>query len=62
MSRGEGPVLGVVSHGLPPGTSGYLMDHPRVAYLFDPQGKPIELLPVDSSAEAVMAELRKWVS
>ena len=46
----------------PPGASGYLMDHPRVAYLFDPQGKPIELLPVDSSAEAVMAELRKWVS
>jgi protein SCO1/2 len=38
------------------------MDHPRVAYLFDPQGKPIELLPVDSSAEAVVAELRKWVS
>ena len=46
----------------PPGTSGYLMDHPRVAYLFDSQGKPIELLPVDSNAEAVVAKLRKWVS
>lgn len=46
----------------PAGTSGYLMDHPRVAYLFDPQGKPIELLPVDANAEAVTAELRKWVS
>jgi len=46
----------------PAGASGYLMDHPRVAYLFDPQGKPIEMLPVDANAEAVVTELRKWVS
>lgn len=45
----------------PAGASGYLMDHPRVAYLFDPEGKPIELLPVDANAEAVEAELEKWV-
>ena len=45
----------------PKGTTGYLMDHPRVAYLFDPQGKPIELLPVDANADAVEAELEKWV-
>jgi len=45
----------------PKGASGYLMDHPRVAYLFDPQGKPIELLPVDANADAVEADLEKWV-
>ena len=36
---------------------GYLMDHTRFAYLMDPQGKPIEALPVDKSAEAVAADL-----
>jgi protein SCO1/2 len=45
----------------PPGTSGYLMDHMRTAILFDPDGKPIELLPVDENAEAVAADLQKWV-
>jgi len=45
----------------PAGTSGYLMDHPRVAYLFDPDGKPIEMLPVDANADAVLADLEKWV-
>jgi protein SCO1 len=44
-----------------PGTSGYLMDHPRIAVLLGPDGKPIELLPVDADADAVAAELRKWV-
>jgi len=43
------------------GTTGYLMDHPRVAYLFDPEGKPIEMLPVDANADAVEADLEKWV-
>ncbi|MEQ1542159.1 MAG: SCO family protein [Novosphingobium sp.] len=36
---------------------GYLMDHSRAAYLFDPQGQPIESLPVDKNAEAVAADL-----
>jgi len=45
----------------PAGASGYLMDHPRIAILFGPDGKPIEFLPVDSSADAVVAELEKWV-
>jgi protein SCO1/2 len=43
------------------GSSGYLMDHPRVAILLGPDGKPIELLPVDADADAVVAELEKWV-
>lgn len=45
----------------PQGATGYLMDHPRVAYLFDPDGKPIEMLPVDANADAVEADLEKWV-
>lgn len=45
----------------PEGVSGYLMDHPRIAILLGPDGKPIALLPVDANADAVAAELRKWV-
>lgn len=41
---------------------GYLMDHSRAAYLMGPQGEPIALLPVETSGEAVAAELAKWVS
>jgi protein SCO1 len=38
-------------------TGGYLMDHSRFAYLMDPQGRPVEGLPVDQGAEAVAADL-----
>lgn len=44
------------------GGGGYLMDHSRSAFLMGRQGEPIVLLPVDQSAEAVAAELDKWVS
>ncbi|HKT85419.1 MAG TPA: SCO family protein [Novosphingobium sp.] len=40
---------------------GYLMDHSRIAYLMDPNGKPVAMLPVDKSPDAVAAELAKWV-
>ncbi|WP_232730200.1 SCO family protein [Novosphingobium kunmingense] len=36
---------------------GYLMDHSRAAYLFDPQGAPLATLPIDKSADAVAADL-----
>jgi len=39
----------------------YLMDHSRAAYLMDPDGKPVALLPVDENGPAVAAELEKWV-
>jgi protein SCO1/2 len=45
-------------------SGGYLMDHSRIAYLMDPQGNPIAMLPVDkgpAAPEAVAAELAKWV-
>jgi protein SCO1 len=41
---------------------GYLMDHSRVAYLMDQDGKPVAMLPVDKDDQAVAAELAKWVS
>ncbi|MDE8653147.1 SCO family protein [Novosphingobium album (ex Liu et al. 2023)] len=46
-------------------TGGYLMDHSRIAYLMDPEGKPLAMLPVDKGVAdkgaAVAAELEKWV-
>lgn len=41
---------------------GYLVDHSAVVYLFGPQGEPLATLPVDQGADAVGAELAKWVS
>lgn len=41
---------------------GYLVDHSAVVYLFGPQGEPLATLPVDKGADAVAAELAKWVS
>jgi protein SCO1/2 len=40
---------------------GYLMDHARVAYLMDPEGKPLALLPQDGKPDAIAAELKRWV-
>lgn len=42
-------------------SGGYLMDHSRIAYLMDPDGKPLAMLPVDKDGAAVAAELEKWV-
>lgn len=39
----------------------YDMDHSRQAYLLDPDGKPLALLPQDESPQAVAAELANWV-
>lgn len=41
--------------------AGYLMDHSTVTYLFGPDGSPVTTLPTDQGAEAVAAELAKWV-
>ncbi len=40
---------------------GYNVNHSRVAELIGPDGKPIALLPWDKGAEAVAAELERWV-
>ena len=41
---------------------GYLMDHSRIAYLMDRDGKPISMLPLDQGPKAVAAELEKWTT
>ncbi|HYW16050.1 MAG TPA: SCO family protein [Allosphingosinicella sp.] len=40
---------------------GYNVDHSRLAELIGPDGKPIALLPYEKGAEAVAAELERWV-
>ncbi|WP_338242959.1 SCO family protein [Aurantiacibacter hainanensis] len=45
----------------PDAEADYLMDHSRTGYLVDPEGEPMALIPVEESAEAVAAELEKWV-
>jgi protein SCO1 len=44
-----------------PGAEDYLMDHSRAAMLFGPQGEPIAVVPHDQGADAVAAELARWV-
>lgn len=44
-----------------PGGS-YLMNHSNIVYLFSPEGEPLATLPTRDGADAVAAELAKWVS
>lgn len=52
-----------VAFSVPPGQprDNYLVDHSRVAYLMDPDNRPVALLPQDGPPEGVAAELEKWV-
>jgi protein SCO1/2 len=40
---------------------GYMVDHSRVAYLMDPQGRPLALLPQEKSPQAIATEMKRWV-
>jgi protein SCO1 len=51
-----------IKRGAPQPGGGYLVDHSRAAYLMDPEGKPLALLPADKGAAEVAAELAKWVT
>jgi protein SCO1/2 len=44
------------------GASDYLVNHSRTAILFGPKGEPIAILPHQEGADAILAELKKWVS
>lgn len=45
----------------PAAGGGYNVNHSRIAELIGPAGEPIALLPYDKGAEAVAAELDRWV-
>jgi protein SCO1/2 len=40
----------------------YQMEHMRVVFLMDPDGKPIAMLPHEQDAVAMAAELERWVA
>jgi protein SCO1 len=40
---------------------GYNLNHSRIVFLFGPEGEPIAMLPWDKGADAVAAELDRWV-
>ena len=44
-----------------PGSTSYLMDHSRVAYLFGPKGEPIALISHDGAPQQIAGELKRWV-
>ena len=43
------------------GAGGYLVDHSAQAYLMDPDGKPVALLPSEGPPAKVSDELAQWV-
>ena len=43
------------------GSSEYLVDHSRQAYLFGPGGEPLALLPFDGTPRQVADEIARWV-
>ncbi|HEX8578452.1 MAG TPA: SCO family protein [Allosphingosinicella sp.] len=53
---------GVYYAKMPADNGEYLMDHQRIFYLMDPDGKPIAILPREGNAQAIADELARWVS
>nr|WP_231862645.1 SCO family protein [Sphingorhabdus sp. M41] len=43
------------------GSSEYLVDHSRQAYLFGPDGEPLALLSFDGTPQQVAGEINRWV-
>ena len=43
------------------GLSDYMVNHARMALLFGPKGEPIAIVPHDKGADAIQAELKRWV-
>ena len=41
-------------------SGGYLVNHSRQAYLMDPDGKPLALLPQEKGPDAVATEFKRW--
>ncbi len=45
-----------------PASSDYMVNHSRMALLFGPKGEPIAIVPHDKGADAIAAELKRWVT
>jgi protein SCO1 len=45
----------------PNAEGGYLVNHSNTPVLYDPDGKPLALLPNDKGPDAMAAELARWV-
>ena len=43
------------------GDKEYLVDHSRILLLFGPAGEPISIVPHDKGADAIAAEIERWV-
>ena len=43
------------------GSRDYLVDHSQMTVLYGPQGEPVVIVPSDRGADAVAAELERWV-
>jgi protein SCO1/2 len=52
--------FGIYYEKAPSGTS-YTMNHSRLILLFGPEGEPIAILPHEEGADAIAAELERWV-
>jgi protein SCO1/2 len=50
-----------VSIGKPTAPGVYFVDHTNAAYLMDPDGKPLALLPAEGTPQAIADELSKWI-
>lgn len=48
--------------GEPSADGGYMVNHSSQAYLMDPAGKPLALLPEEGPPQVIADEIRKWVS
>jgi protein SCO1 len=44
------------------GSSDYMVNHSRLALLFGPKGEPIAIVPHDKGADAIEAELKRWLT
>lgn len=47
---------------MPADNGDYQLDHQRIVYLMAPDGKPIAMLPYDKPAQAIAAEIERWVT
>jgi len=43
-------------------SGGYLMDHSRTAFLMNRDGKPMAMLPLDKTPQAIAAEIARWTA